>query len=98
MSSKMLNWKMVLVCVRNFPLISQAISAHFPEEHLPNYAKSRFPLILCFSAQNLKRARTMPRAPKSDQMEDPGMGTVQHIALHYIALYCILGPPVGRFE
>ena len=50
-----------------------AISAHFPEEHLPNYAKSIFPLMFCFSAQNLKRARKMPRAPKSDQMEDPGM-------------------------
>ena len=62
--------------VRTFPLISRRfplISRRFPLIFWDTTCKSRFPLIFSFSAQNLKRAKKMPRAPKSDQMEDPGM-------------------------
>ena len=74
--NKTLNWKVVLVRVRTFPLISRRfplISRRFPLIFWDTTCKSRFPLIFSFSAQNLKRAKKMPRAPKSDQMEDPGM-------------------------
>ena len=74
--NKTLNWKVVLVRVRTFPLISRRfplISRRFPLIFWDTTCKSRFPLIFSFSAQNLKRAKKMPRAPKSDQMEDPGL-------------------------
>ena len=67
---------MVLVRVRTFPLISRRfplISRRFPLIFWDTTCKSRCPLIFSFSAQNLKRAKKMPRAPKSDQMEDPGL-------------------------
>ena len=68
----------------HFPPISAhfpPISAHFPGDNLPNHAKSRFPLIFSFSAQNPKRAKKMPRAPKSDQMEDPGISLCMALRL-----------------
>ena len=52
------------------------VSAHFrsfPADFRETTCKSRFPLIYSFSAKNLKRANKCPGAPKSDQMEDPGM-------------------------
>ena len=45
----------------------------FPTDFLSFPAKSRFLLMSFVSAQNLKRAEQMPKAPKSDHMEDLGM-------------------------
>ena len=82
---KTLNWKMGLVCVCKFSLISRRfplISRRFP------LSSRRFPLMFwekaCqimpnqgfrsfFVFKHMKRVNKMPRASKGDQMEDPGI-------------------------
>ena len=72
---KMLDWKLFCVSanVRSFPAEVRSFPADFRSrsgENWPHPAKRRFPLISVFSVQNLKRAKQMPRAPRSDQTED----------------------------
>ena len=73
---KTLNWNVVLVRVRTFPLISRRfplISRRFPLIFRDKSCQVKISAHFCFSAQNLKRSKRMPRAPKSDQLEDPGI-------------------------